>query len=44
MEKTVTKTAKTEEEAIELALSELGVEKDQAQIEVLEEGKGFLGQ
>jgi len=43
MEKTVTKTAKTEEEAIELALSELGVEKDQAQIEVLEEGKGFLG-
>ncbi len=43
MEKTVTKTAKTEEEAIELALSELGVEKDQAQVEVLEEGKGFLG-
>ncbi|MBQ4184744.1 MAG: protein jag [Clostridiales bacterium] len=43
MEKTVTKTAKTEEEAIELALSELGVEKDQAQIEVLEEDKGFLG-
>ena len=43
MEKTVTKTAKTEEEAIELALSELGVEKDQAQVEVLDEGKGFLG-
>jgi spoIIIJ-associated protein len=43
MEKTVTKTAKTEEEAIALALSELGVEKDQAQVEVLDEGKGFLG-
>ena len=43
MEKTVTKTAKTEEEAIELALSELGVEKDQAQVEVLDEGKSFLG-
>ena len=43
MEKTVTKTAKSVEEAVELALEELGVEKDQAQVEVLEEGKGFLG-
>ena len=43
MEKTVTKTAKTVEEAIELALAELGVEKDQAQVEVVEEDKGFLG-
>ncbi|MBO4651535.1 MAG: protein jag [Clostridiales bacterium] len=43
MEKTVTKTAKSVEEAVELALAELGVEKDQAQVEVLEEGKGFLG-
>ena len=43
MEKTVTKTAKTVEEALELALAELGVEKDQAQVEVLEEDKGFLG-
>ncbi|MBO4928759.1 MAG: protein jag [Clostridiales bacterium] len=43
MEKTVTKTAKTVEEAIELALQELGVDKDQAQVEVLEEDKGFLG-
>ena len=39
MEKTVTKTAKSVEEAVELALAELGVEKDQAQVEVLEEGK-----
>ena len=43
MEKTVTKTAKTVEEAIELALSELGVSKEEAQVEVLEEDKGFLG-
>ena len=43
MEKTVEKTAKTVEEAVELALQELGVEKEQAQVEVLEEDKGFLG-
>ncbi len=43
MEKTVTKTAKTVEEATELALSELGVSKEEAQVEVLEEDKGFLG-
>ena len=43
MEKTVTKTAKTVEEAIELALSELGVSKEEAQVEILEEDKGFLG-
>ena len=43
MEKTVTKTAKTVEEAVELALQELGVEKDQATVEVVEEDKGFLG-
>ncbi len=43
MEKTVTKTAKSVEEAVELALAELGADKDQAQVEVLEEGKGFLG-
>lgn len=43
MEKTVTKTAKTVDEAVELALAELGVEKDQAQVEVVEEEKGFLG-
>ncbi|MBP5492541.1 MAG: protein jag [Clostridiales bacterium] len=43
MEKTVTKTAKTVDEAIELALQELGVEKEQASIEVMDEDKGFLG-
>ncbi len=43
MEKTVTKTAKSVEEAVELALQELGVEKDQATVEVVEEDKGFLG-
>ncbi len=43
MEKSVTKTAKSVEEAVELALAELGVEKDQANVEVLEEEKGFLG-
>lgn len=43
MEKTVTKTAKSVDEAVELALAELGVEKDQAQIEIVEEEKGFLG-
>ncbi len=40
----VDKTAKTEEEAIALALSELGIERDQATIEILEKAKsGFLG-
>lgn len=43
MEKTVEKTAKTVEEAVELALAELGVSQDQAKVEVLEEDKGFLG-
>lgn len=43
MEKTVTKTAKSVDEAVELALAELGVEKDQAQVEIVEEEKGFLG-
>ena len=43
MEKSVTKTAKSVDEAVELALAELGVDKDQAQVEVLEEEKGFLG-
>lgn len=43
MEKTVTKTAKSVDEAVELALAELGVEKDQVQIEIIEEEKGFLG-
>ena len=43
MEKSVTKSAKSVDEAVELALAELGVEKDQANVEVLEEEKGFLG-
>ncbi len=38
MEKSVIKTAKTVEEAIALALEELGVAEDEAVIEVLEEG------
>jgi spoIIIJ-associated protein len=45
MEKTVIKTGKTDDEAIEAALSELGCTKEQATIEVVEEGTegGFLG-
>lgn len=44
MEKTVVKTAKTVDEAIEAALAELGVSKDDAKIEVITEpASGFLG-
>ena len=45
MEKTVIKTGATVDEAIEAALSELGCTKEQATIEVVEEGTegGFLG-
>ncbi len=44
MEKTVVKTAKTVDEAIELALAELGVAKENAKIEVVTEpAGGFLG-
>lgn len=40
----VEKTAKTSEEAIEMALRELGITREQAEIEILEkEIKGFLG-
>ncbi|MBR3932572.1 MAG: protein jag [Clostridia bacterium] len=40
----IEKCAKTKEEAIELALSELGVTEADVEIEVIEEGsKGFLG-
>mgnify|MGYP004451695751 FL=1 len=35
-------TGKTSEEAIELALKELGITREQAQIEILEEGSGVL--
>ena len=41
---TIEKSAKTKDEAIKLALEELGVSEDKVQIEVVEEGsKGFLG-
>ena len=45
MEKTVIKTGKTVDEAVEAALSELGCTKEQATVEVVEEGTegGFLG-
>ena len=41
---TIEKSAKTKEEAIRLALEELGANEEDVQIEVIEEGsKGFLG-
>ena len=44
MTNTIEKSAKTKEEAIELALSELGASIDEVDVEVIEEGsKGFLG-
>lgn len=45
MEKSVTKTAKTVEEAISLAIEELGISEDDAVVEIIEEGAagGFLG-
>ena len=43
MKKTIEKTAKSVDEAVELALSELGVEKEDAQVEVIDQEKGFLG-
>ena len=44
MTNTIEKSAKTKEEALELALNELGVTVDEVEYEVIEEGsKGFLG-
>lgn len=45
MEKSVTKTSRSVEEAISLAIKELGVSEEDAVIEVIEDGssKGFLG-
>jgi len=41
---TIEKSAKTKEEAIALALAELGIDESEATIEVIDEGsKGFLG-
>ena len=41
---TIEKTAKTVDEAIAEALAELGIDKDDAEIEILDEGsRGFLG-
>jgi len=41
---TIEKSAKTKEEAIALALEELGIDESEAIVEVIEEGsKGFLG-
>ena len=40
----IQKTGKTVDEAVALALGELGITKDEAEIEVIEEGsRGFLG-
>lgn len=45
MEKSVTKTAKSVEEAIALAVAELGINEDDAIVEIIDEGGsgGFLG-
>jgi len=44
MRKTIEKSGKTEEEAISLALSELGCERDEVSVEIIERAKsGFLG-
>jgi len=45
MEKSVTKTAKTVDEAIALAIEELGITEDDAVVEIIDEGAagGFLG-
>lgn len=42
--KTIEKTGKSIDEAVELALAELGVDRDSVDVEVIDEGsKGFLG-
>lgn len=42
--KTIEKRAKSVEEAVELAIKELGIEKDEADIQIIEEGsRGILG-
>ena len=43
-EKTITKSAKTEDEAVALALAELGLTEDEVEIKVIESAtRGFLG-
>jgi predicted RNA-binding protein Jag len=39
----VEKTARTAEEAIQLALDELGLPRDQVQVEILEESRSLFG-
>jgi spoIIIJ-associated protein len=42
--RTIVKEAKTVDEALRLALEELGIDKEHAQVEVINEGnKGILG-
>ncbi|MCX7773277.1 MAG: protein jag [Clostridia bacterium] len=44
MQKSITREAKTVDEAVRLALEELGIKRDEAEIEIINEGnKGILG-
>ena len=44
MKKSIIKSAKTKEKAIELALEEIGKSRDEVEVEIIEEeSTGFLG-